>query len=351
LISLLSTPSLGYIVPVEVLKRMLEDYDSAGKASSAAAPVKLRGFARFVPQLQSLENAALRMSLLMPAGTSGVLVHEVARVSNLHGLLCSGDVIMAINGENVSNDGRIQRAGLSPIDFRVAVTLKLVGESISMTVLRKGKPVEITAVGEDPPRITPIRWYGKTSYCLFAGLVFCPLHEHYNRRNAHGNIAYYRTIQTAEVWHSEGRKHERADQQVIGLATILPHSLMLGYEAEDFRDVNVPLLEIDGHLIHNLADVYRFSQAAAGPWITFKFGSSKVIVLPVKASRAVTKELMAQHGISGEASADVDAKQETKAAKSAAAPAAGSSSKASKAAPAEATATKAGGKKRKSDKS
>jgi len=48
---------LGYIVPVEVLKRMLEDFDSADTVTGGG-PVKLRGFARFVPLLQGLENNA-----------------------------------------------------------------------------------------------------------------------------------------------------------------------------------------------------------------------------------------------------------------------------------------------------
>lgn len=302
-------------MPVEVLKRMLEDFDSAGTVAGGE-PAKLRGFARFVPLLQGLENNALRKSLGMPDGMSGVLVHEVSRVSNMHGVLLPGDVIMGINGENVSNDGRIQRPGVSPIDFRAAVTIKLIGEYISMTVLRKGKHVKISVLGEDPPRITPIRWYNKASYCLFAGLVFCPLHLHYNRRNTTGNIAYYCTLQTAEVWHSEGRKHERTDQQIIGLATILPHSLMLGYEAEDFRDMHLPLLEIDGQVVNNLADVHRFLKAAKGPWVTFKFGSSKVIVLPLEKSQEVTSELMTQHGISEEASPDVAVSNGSKAVKS-----------------------------------
>ena len=261
----------------------------------------------------------------MKVGTSGVLVHEVSRVSNLYEVLLSGDVIMGINGENVSNDGRIQRAGVSPIDFRAAVTIKLVGEPISMTVLRKGKQVEISIVGEDPPRLTPIRWFNRSSYCLFAGLVFCPLHLHYNRRVTNGNIAYYCTLQTAEVWQSEGRKHERSHQQIIGLATILPHSLMLGYEAEDFRDMHLPLLEIDGQIINNMTDVHRLLNAAKGPWVTFKFGSSKVIVLPLEKSQGVTKELMTQHGISEEASPDVAMPNDSRDARSTAPKAARSS--------------------------
>mmetsp|Transcript_32363 Transcript_32363/g.43777 ORF Transcript_32363/g.43777 Transcript_32363/m.43777 type:complete len:575 (-) Transcript_32363:282-2006(-) len=313
--------NIGYIVPVEVLNRMLEDFDSSvvgakvakggsrRKSRAAAAPKKpqaaLRGFARFVPQFQSCENAALRRSVGMPEGASGVLVHQVSRVSNLHGVLLVGDVIMAVDGDEVSNDGRIKRPGISPIDFRLSVSMKLVGEPIGLTVVRGGKKVQIRTVGEDPMRLTPHTWYGPTSYCLFAGLVFCPLHEHHSRHSKAGNIAYYRTIQTTETWHSEGRKHERVGQQVVGLATILPHSLTLGYEAENYRDMHLPLLEVDGSSVQNCADVYRLTRAARGPWITFLFGHSKRVVLPLAEARTVTVDIMAQHHISNDASADI----------------------------------------------
>ena len=135
-------------------------------------------------------------------------------------------------------------------------------------------------------------------------------------------------------------------KQVVGLATLLPHSLLLGYDVAVFRDLHLPLLEVDGAPVANIADVYRLIRAARGkytvrlvwgsrargkvsrkaalgpgrllyashrnlphpppgPWITFTFARNKVIVLPLAESRCVTEELMARHGINADASADV----------------------------------------------
>jgi len=114
--------NIGFIIPVEVVKRVLEDFDGAkdaaarkagkdkgkavGKAAGKRAAAKagkpsklaaadggdgdgdsgreagapalaLRGFARFVPKIQRCENAALRAASGLVAGQSGVLVHEV----------------------------------------------------------------------------------------------------------------------------------------------------------------------------------------------------------------------------------------------------------------------------------
>lgn len=223
---------------------------------------------------------------------------QVSRVSNLFGRIKVGDVIGAVDGEIISNDGRVSRAGGSPIDFRIAVTLKLVGEPITCvrggggcftvlhcaahwayfkedtntrtrpphtrhpcmrgfapschlsgctmllprccrcrcrrwrftvgvggcwkpwrclgryTVLRQGKRLEVACAGEDPARLTPLKWFGPTSYVIFAGLVLCPLHEHWDRTINSGNNAYYRTLQTEDAWLGAGMRHTSEGQQV-----------------------------------------------------------------------------------------------------------------------------------------
>lgn len=43
-------------------------------------------------------------------------------------------MISSVDGLSISNDGRVRRDGMSPLDFRVVFSLKLVGESISLVV-------------------------------------------------------------------------------------------------------------------------------------------------------------------------------------------------------------------------
>lgn len=43
-------------------------------------------------------------------------------------------MISSVDGLAISNDGRVRRDGMSPLDFRVMFSLKLVGESISLVV-------------------------------------------------------------------------------------------------------------------------------------------------------------------------------------------------------------------------
>lgn len=53
---------------------------------------------------------------------------------------------------------------------------KYVGESCTLSVLRKGEPLEITVTVAPPVYLVPVQMYDKSpTYFIFAGFVFVPL--------------------------------------------------------------------------------------------------------------------------------------------------------------------------------
>ena len=300
-----------------MLKRVLEDFASAEAAAAAAASTSaataaaagapapppgreglaLKGFATFSCRFQTMENAALRKALFLADGDSGVLIYRVPRVSNLHGVLEENDVLVAVDGEKISNDGRIKRGDNSPTDFRVCVTMKLCGERIRYSIVRKGVKAEVEVAAEREPELTPATWYGSTTYTIFAGLVFVPATD-----AVEWPVMHAPSSRTA--FGEAGRKHEHAHQQLPTLVTILPHSVMLGYEARVFTALE-PLLAVDDVDVLCLADVYRLTKASAGPFTTCRVAGGRRIVLPTAEGRAATLELMNEHRITHEASSDV----------------------------------------------
>jgi len=321
--------SVGYIIPSSVLRRTIEDFtaseasaavaaaataasaSAAGAAAVApaevatAAPlrssrkgVKLRGFATFAPSFQTMENEALRRANgLDEAGASGVLLYAVPRVSNLRGVLEEGDVLVAVDGERISNDGRVKRGENSPMDFRVCVTMKLVGEPICYSIVRAGQRREVEAAAERAPELTPAVWYGPAQYCIFAGLVFIPATDACEFPIMHAPYSKSRFLEA-------GRRHEHARQQLPVLVSLLPHSVLLGYERREY-DVFSPLLTVDGEDVLCLADVHRLCRASKGPYTTFRFARGRCIVLPTAEGRAATAELMHEHRIASDASDDI----------------------------------------------
>jgi len=180
--------NVGYIIPITVLRRFLEDFDQASTqaglprnthewgASSPNVPVvALKGFAQVVFGSQLLESQHLRAYLKLPAVESGIAVRHVPAVSNLAGLILDGDVLTMVDEYKVTKDGRVTMVpGIQgAIDFAYVISSKLVGEEIRFVVFRRGQRVELTALAENPAgfyqeKVTQLKF----SYVQFAGLVF-----------------------------------------------------------------------------------------------------------------------------------------------------------------------------------
>ncbi len=202
-----------------------------------------------------------------------------------------------VDGHAISNDGRVQFGSGSPIDARVFITLKLVGQPLTLCLYRGGKALEVTTTTEARLDLVPDTWYKPfSSYVFFAGLVFLPM--------ARGVTSTY--YHTSIIYEGEGLKHVHAEQQVVALGSILPHSITLGYTRHEFTPE--PLLKVGSVDILCLGDVLRATQVCSEEYIVFLFAKGAKLVLPLAAARAATAALMKAHGITAEASEDVVAR-------------------------------------------
>jgi S1-C subfamily serine protease len=282
--------NVGYIIPSLIVRRLVEDF----KSSTVGA---LRGFAAFSLPFQRAENEALRKAVGVLDGVTGVLLGKPSAMSALAGLVEKNDVLAEVDGHVVSNDGRIRRGDTSALDFRVAFTLKLVGEPVALVVYRGKERREISTVAERVPELVPSTWFKRPSYVFVAGLVFIPLHMH--DTDAAELSPFFSAFISSQIL-----SHERATDQIVVLnGSTLPHSVTLGYEDDDFDEL--PLISVDGKRIRNLADVGAAVESASGPLVEFVFALDKVLVLPLIEGRAATVELMREYGIAAPWSADI----------------------------------------------
>lgn len=132
--------NIGYIIPISIFKNMVCNFKESAVAAGivivekaigapamiwpkSKAPdiplIKVRKFARFCPFCQPAENPFLRRSVSLPTSESGIVVRSVDKLSNLHGLFKKNDVLVAVDGINIENDGRIVSPPLQPISFQV----------------------------------------------------------------------------------------------------------------------------------------------------------------------------------------------------------------------------------------
>ena len=158
--------NVGYMIPVPVIQRFLKDiedgrYDHYVDLAISDFPI---------------ENPAQRRALNLKNDGIGIMVGEVEPGGSGGDVLHSGDVILAIDGSPVYNNGLVRVDG-ELVNMNEIVERKFAGDKIEVTFLRDGNEdkanielkrfepyVKLGAAYDERPR-----------YVVYAGLVFQPL--------------------------------------------------------------------------------------------------------------------------------------------------------------------------------
>ncbi len=161
--------SIGYMVPTPVVQHFLKDLEDGRHDGAPVLAVRW----------QVLENVQLRRHCGMADGQSGVWITKVAPLFEGEDKLLAHDVLLGVDDFGVANDGTIEFRPGERIDFLYAIDRKQVGESVTLHLLRSGKPRDITLVLSAAKRsyghLVPRRLYEtRPSYYVVGGLVFPP---------------------------------------------------------------------------------------------------------------------------------------------------------------------------------
>lgn len=282
--------SIGSAVPVPLVRQFLEDV--------------VDGRCDGVPDLgirtQTLSNDALRSSLGVPAGESGVLLIGWRHGAPVEGVLQPGDVLLGIEGVDVADDGTVEFRRRERTSLRHVVDKRQVGDEVTLRYLRHSR------VREGRVRLTMSRGEGAlvprlydraAEYYVFGGLTFVALSMEF--------VDEVRSMQNgalgSEIPARLTRERGAADQEVIYLAEVLTGDVNLGYGGLDYA-----VLETVGREpVRNLAHLARLVEDCEGPFVTFGFGQGRRVTLALEDARRETPELVARYGLTSDRSAGV----------------------------------------------
>jgi S1-C subfamily serine protease len=290
----------GYVVPVPIIRHLLKDLED--------------GHIGGVPDLgiywQKIENDALREYLGLTTEQTGVRISRVLDGSSAADVLHVDDVLTAVDGTPVACDGTVPLREHDRVHFEHLISLHQVGDSIRLDVSRAGTPLEVeVALRGYVAMVPPPRPDRRPSYFIFAGLVFMPLTYEYMAEwewaRKHHRYNHYKF----EVFPSPERK------QIVLITQVLAHQINLGYHQVQGAAVE----KINGVSITELGDVLRAFEAPVGKFHVIEtdyhgprsessdyhsaFGTR--IVLEAEGAARSTVEILAQHGISADRSADL----------------------------------------------
>ena len=121
--------NIGYMVPAPVIAHFLEDVADGDHA----------GIPSLGLSMQKLENKEMRRYYQLKEEQTGALVNKVYPEAPVEGVLATGDVVLAVDGVPVENDGTIEFRPGERTYFGYLVEQKQLGESVTISFLRKGQ--------------------------------------------------------------------------------------------------------------------------------------------------------------------------------------------------------------------
>ena len=202
--------NIGYMIPPSVISHFMRDIEDG----------TYQGYPELGVDWYRLENPTLRDYLGVPEQATGVLVLKPVPFASCVGHVKRDDVLHAIDGIPIENDGTIKVDG-EYLDFEIVVENKQVGEAVQLTIRRDGELQEIEVVLKawgDRMKLS-MAHEEKPEFLVRGGYIFVPLSLNYAiyQRANRAELIYY-----LQHYYRTAKKDETREQLVL-LSRVLPH--------------------------------------------------------------------------------------------------------------------------------
>jgi S1-C subfamily serine protease len=205
--------NIGYVIPLTVIRHFLDDI----------ADGVYHGYPDLGIVYSDLLNPAYRRFLKVPEERTGVAVESVVPSRSAGGRIFPGDVLTAIDGIDIQNDGAIMLEG-TRCSLNEAVERKQAGEEVVLRLIREGEEREETVgLVREVEAMSHANVYDREpEYFVLGGLVFVPLSREYLKtwgeewmNKADTKLLYYYAF-----YYSDRLYRERPE--VVVLSRVLP---------------------------------------------------------------------------------------------------------------------------------
>ncbi len=276
--------NIGYTIPLPVVNRFLAD----------SASGTYDGYPELGVVHLETSNPALRRDLGLPDTETGVAVAWLDPFGAARDALRPRDVLLAIDGYNIAEDGNIVLDG-QPIIFHEIIERKQRADTVEFDVWRDGEKQRVAVALDSPadPFVFRNVYDERPRYVMVGGLVFSPLNRAYLQAVARNTdplsirLRYY--AQYAKV---DGL-HEGVDEFIM-LIRRLPHPV--NTYADGF--VHGIVSRVNGQPIARLRDVQEAFAEPRDGFHTIEFaGADNILILDAAAAAQAETQIREAYGV------------------------------------------------------
>lgn len=281
---------LGYFVPTPMIRQFLKDLEDGS----------IEGIPNLGFTYQTLENEALRAFLGLKAGETGVRITQIAGGSSADGVLQVDDVVLAIDGVQVFNDGQVPFRRGHRIGLGYHVFPRNVGDELPLRIARGDQRLDLR-LSLRPYRFSVIpsapAYDTEPRFLVRGGLVFLAVEPRYLWR--WGGPGSNR-VPTSLAGYLRMPVGENDLEELVVISSIYGAGVNKGYERSA---TNLRVERIDGHAIHRLADVETALGASAAKadgkdgWLVIELEGGVKVVLDRTALDREESEIRKRYNI------------------------------------------------------
>ncbi|CAA6798903.1 MAG: serine protease; identified by sequence similarity; putative; ORF located using Blastx/Glimmer [uncultured Sulfurovum sp.] len=279
--------NIGYMVPVDIIQHFLKDVEDG----------KHDGFPKLGIMTDKIENPSLKKYYKLEEDAGGIIVVDIVHNSILKDVLMKEDIITAIDGHKIENDGTVEFRENQYTHFKYFIDLHQYGDKVSLEVLRKGKKVSLTAVlpkTSSPERSTysQLEYDKMPTYFMLGGYVFSPITQ--NLLNASGNPVL-------GLRYSATKFPKKDKQELVVLLKVLASSHSRG----DYGISMWHVEKVNGKEFKDFKEFYKLVTTTKDKFVVLEDEDGAKVVINKEEALASEKELLQRYSIKAYKSDDL----------------------------------------------
>jgi len=284
--------NIGYLVPVTMVKHFIDDMKDG----------HYDGFADLGLGTQKLENPAMRRYYGLDENVTGKLIDKIVYDSPAVGILKEGDIITAIDGHKIENDGTVEFRRHEYTDFYYFVDQHQMGQKVKLDIIRDKRPMQVevplTMTGDDMYLVKTTRYDEMPTYVIYGGYVFAPLTRNLIRSTNRNRL---------KLSCLAGKWQEKEKDEVVVLLKVLASDISRGDNSFGMWPVD----KVNGKPFKNFKEFFAMMEGLREPYFFLEDNDGIKVIIDRKEARIRQKEILKKYNIEYDKSEDLRMHQTT----------------------------------------
>ena len=288
--------NIGYMVPTPTVRHFFDDIKDG----------KYDGFPDIGIIVQQMENPASRKKFKLSEEQTGVLAYKVLFNSPAKEAIKSGDIITAIDGHAIANDGTVEFRPKEYTSFGYYIDNHQVGDTLKLDIIRNSqamhKEFTLSTTSKDFWLVQREQYDAFPRYFIFGGFVFTPVTKNY----INAGMSFFggggELGELLNQWPSKDKK------EAVVVAQVLAADTNKGYH--DLYDWVIE--KVNGEKFEDFDQFFKIMAETQNEFITLEDKDGYKVFIDKSASENESKKILERYHIDSARSKDLDSNETEK---------------------------------------